>query len=330
MPIHTALRALLLSIPIIMPAAVAQAQTRATVAGAPNTDIWLARIGRRDGAVIVQPPRNLTKREGYDNQPSFDARGRTIYYTRRAPNALLANTERDVQTDIWSYALDGSSHVPVTVTAESEYSAQVTPDGNAITVIRVERDSAQHLWRMPLTTGGTAERLVGRVKPVGYYAWVGPKVVMFVLGAPATLQLMDTTSGTIDTIARDIGRGVKRVPGTSRVSFVQKAGAQWFIDELDITTKAVTRLVATLPMVEEYTWVDSTTLLAGTGTRLQTWRRGQTGWTVAADLSYAPLSDISRVTIDPTGSWLAFVAVPAAPACPARTCRASSKAVIRR
>ena len=294
----------------------AQAQTSAAVAGAPNTDIWLARLATKNGAVIVQPPLNLTKRDGYDNQPSFDARGRTIFYTRRAPNALLGNTGRDVQTDIWRYALDGSSHVPVTVTAESEYSTQVTAEGNAITVIRVERDSAQHLWRMPLTAGGTAERLVGRVKPVGYYAWVGPKVVMFVLGSPATLQLMDTVSGRIDTIARDIGRGVKRVPGTSRVSFVQKAGAQWFIEELDITTRVVTRLVTTLPRIDEYTWVDSTTLLAATGTTLQTWTRGQSGWTVAADLAYAPLTDISRVTIDPTGTWLAFVAVPTAPGAP--------------
>lgn len=312
MAIRTALRALLL----IMPVPMAQAQTPLTVAGAPNTDIWLARIATKDGAVMVQPPLNLTKRDGYDNQPSFDARGRAIFYTRRAPNALLGNAERDVQTDIWRYALDGSSHVPATVTAESEYSAQVTADGNAITVIRVERDSAQHLWRMPLTAGGTSERLVGRVKPVGYYAWVGSKVVMFVLGSPATLQLMDTLTGRIDTVARDIGRGVKRVPGTSRVSFVQRAGAQWFIEEVDITTKAVTRLVPTLPKVDEYAWVDSTTLLAGTGTTLQTWKRGQSGWTVAADLAYAPLTDISRVTIDPTGNWLAFVAVPTAPAAP--------------
>ena len=260
--------------------------------------------------MLVQPPINLTRRAGYDNQPSFDARGRMLFYTRRAPNALLRDSVRDVQTDIWKYALDGSDHSPATVTAESEYSAQVTPDGAALTVIRVERDSAQHLWRMPLTAGGTAARLVGTVKPVGYYAWVGSQVAMFVLGAPATLQIVDTASGRRDTIARDIGRGVKRVPGTSRVTFVQKVGAQWFLDEVDMTTRAVTRLVATLPNVEEYTWVDSMTVLAASGTTVRTWTRGQAGWTVAADLAFAPLTNISRVTIDPTGNWLAFVAVP--------------------
>jgi hypothetical protein len=309
MTITTLVRSLVLALPLTL----AQAQRPAPAAGTPNTDVFLSRITKRDGALIVQPPINLTRRDGYDNQPSFDARGRVLYYTRRAPNALLRDSVRDVQTDIWRYALDGSDHTPATVTAESEYSAQVTPDGNSLTVIRVERDSAQHLWRMPLTAGGTAERLVGRVKPVGYYAWVGAQVAMFVLGSPATLQLMDTVSGRIDTIARDIGRGVKRVPGTSRVTFVQRAGTSWYIDELDLTTRAVTRLVQTLPGVDEYAWVDSTTMIAGTATTLQQWTRGQGGWSVAADLKFAPLTNISRVTVDPTGSWLAFVAVPTMP-----------------
>jgi len=309
-----AIRALLLAAPISLlqaqPTPRRTAPATGAAAGAPDTDIYLSRISVRDGVVIVQPPLNLTVRDGYDNQPSFDARGRTLFYSRQAPNALLTNAERDVQTDIWSYALDGSRHVPVTVTAESEYSAQVTTDGSAITVVRVERDSAQHLWRMPLTADGKAERLVGAVKPVGYYAWVGSQVVMFVLGSPATLQLMDTVSGRIDTIARDIGRGVKRVPGTNRVTFVQKAGAQWYIDELNLATKVVQRLTPTLPGAEEYAWVDSTTMIAGTGITLHSWTRGASTWTQSADFSFAPLTKVSRVTVDPTGTWLAFVAEP--------------------
>ncbi len=291
----------------------AAAAAHAQAAGTPSTDVFLSRISQRDGALLVQPPINLTRRDGYDNQPSFDPRGRVLYYTRRAPNALMRDSVRDVQSDIWQYALDGSSHVPVAVTAESEFSPQATADGTALTVVRVERDSAQHLWRLPLTASGTPARLVGAVKPVGYYAWVESKVVMFVLGSPATLQLMDTLTGRIDTIARDIGRGVRRVPGTARVTFVQKEGARWFIDELDLSTKRVTRLVQTLPQADEYAWVDSTMLVAGSGTTLQTWRRGQGAWTVAADLGFAPLTAISRVTVDPSGQWLAFVALPTPP-----------------
>jgi Peptidase family M28 len=294
----------------LLPLMLAEAQTPAPTAGTPNTDIFLSRITRRDGAVLVQPPLNLTRRDGYDNQPSFNAKGSVVYYTRRAPNTLLPDSVRDIQTDIWAYALDGTSHGAVATTVESEYSAQPTADGTALTVVRVERDSAQHLWRFPLSAIGIPTRLVGRVKPVGYYAWIGPKVAMFVLGSPATLQVMDTLTGTLDTIARDIGRGVKRVPGTSRISFVQRAGTQWFIDEVDLNSRAVTRLTPTLAGVDEYAWLDSTTVIAATGTTLQTWTRGQSAWTVSADMAYAPLTGISRVTVDPTGTWLAFVAIP--------------------
>jgi hypothetical protein len=277
--------------------------------GVPNTEIYLSQISLRDGVLRVQPPLNLTRRDGYDNQPAFDARSRNLYYTRRAPNALLRDSVRDVQTDIWRYALDGSSHAPVVETAESEYSAQVTTDGNAIVVVRVERDSAQHLWRLPLTATGTAERLVGAVKPVGYYAWVGSQVAMFVLGSPATLQVMDTVTGRRDTIARNIGRGVKRVPGTQRITFVQRAADVWSLNELDLATRAVTRLVTLPAGVDEYAWIDSTTAVTASGTQLLTWTRGAAAWKLAADLLYAPLSNISRVTVDASGSWLAFVAV---------------------
>ena len=295
---------------LLAPASLLQAQPRpATPAGTPNTDIFLARLGMRGSTRVVLPPVNLTRREGYDNQPSFDARGRAVYYTRRAPNALAPASGRDIQTDIWRYALDGQGHGPVVVTAESEYSADVTPDGKALTVIRVERDSAQHLWRLPLDSTGTAARLVGTIKPVGYYAFSGTRVVMFVLGAPATLQMMDTASGRLDTIARNIGRGVRRVPGTARVSFVQKSAGDWSLEELDPATRAVTRLTTTLPGVEDYAWVDSNTVIAATGTTLQTFTRGAAGWTPIADLAYAPLTNISRVTVDPTGTWLAFAAV---------------------
>ncbi|HYW52208.1 MAG TPA: hypothetical protein VE861_16445, partial [Gemmatimonadaceae bacterium] len=83
------LRALVLALPLSVTHAQQPARAvTGAAAGAPNTDVWLSRISRRAGAVTVLPPVNLTRRDGYDNQPSFDARGRTLYYTRRAPNAL--------------------------------------------------------------------------------------------------------------------------------------------------------------------------------------------------------------------------------------------------
>jgi hypothetical protein len=296
----------------VFAARAASAQTPAVVPpGAPDTDIFVAPLIRRGGTVTLGPAANVTRRPGYDNQPAFDRTGRYLYYTRRAPNLLAPDSVRDVQTDIWRYDLRSQTHAAVTTTAESEYSAAVTPDGRHVTVIRVEKDSAQHLWNMPLARGAVASRLVGSVKPVGYFAWVGSRVAMFVLGSPASLQVVDTVSGRRDTIATDIGRGVRRIPGTGHVSFVQKAGSTWSIHALDPETRQVTRLVTTLPMVDDHAWLDARTLIAGSGTTLHLWHRGDSTWTQIADLASVGLRTITRVAVDPTGRRVAFVAVPA-------------------
>jgi hypothetical protein len=278
-----------------------------------DTDVFLAPLIRDAHGFRLGPARNLTNRVGYDNQPSFSADGQWLYYTRMAPNAHKRDSLRDVQTDIWRINLRSGAASPVTDTYESEYSAAETSDGRSIVVVRVERDSTQQLWRLPLRARGAGgTRLVPAVKPVGYFAWLESRVAMFVLGAPATLQVADTARGTLDTIARDIGRGVKRVPGTTRVSFVQKAGDAWYLDELEPSTRQVTRMVQTLPRVEDYAWLDAQTALAGQGNTMHVWRRGMATWEPLPALTGPALGSIGRVAIDASGRWVAFTAVPAA------------------
>ena len=56
-------------------------------------------------------------------------------------------------------------------------------------MIRVEADSTQRLWRMPLDSTAPSV-LFPDIKPVGYFAQVDDSTwAMFVLGAPATLHV---------------------------------------------------------------------------------------------------------------------------------------------
>jgi hypothetical protein len=144
------------------------------------------------------------------------------------------------------------------VTAESEYSAFPTPDSTALAVVRVEAGfSTQRLWKLPLN-GSAPSLLVPDVKPVGYFAFADDTTLaMFVLGSPATLQVATVGRPGTRTVARNIGRSLHRIPGTSHVSFVQKSASSWYIMRLDPRSGAIDTLVATRPRREDYAWLDS-------------------------------------------------------------------------
>lgn len=271
----------------------------------PATDIFLAPLSQRDGRLVVGAARNLTQRSGYDNQPSWSPDGTAIFFTVQA----------NLQTDIYRLDVTSGALARVTETApESEYSATVTPDGRAISVIRVERDSTQRLWRVPLS-GGSSTVILEHIKPVGYHAWVDSvTLALFVLGSPNTLQLASTRTGTSDTVVTSIGRSLHRVPGQRRVSFVHKASREeWWLVLLDPSTRAMQRLVRMPAGVEDYAWTPDGVAIAGEGSVLKSFdpRRGG-GWEAVGDLAPSGLGEITRLAISPRGDAIAIVAVPTA------------------
>lgn len=269
----------------------------------PATDIFLAPLSQRDGRLTVGAARNLTERSGYDNQPSWSPDGRAIYFTAQA----------NLQTDIYRLEIATGALARVTETApESEYSAMVTPDGRAVSVIRVERDSTQRLWRVPLD-GGASSLILERVRPVGYHAWADSvTLALFVLGSPNTLQLADTRTGTSDTVVTSIGRSLHRVPGQRRVSFVHKVSREeWWLVLLDPATKEMQRLVRMPAGVEDYAWTPDGIAIAGDGSALKAFdpRRGGE-WETIGDLAASGFGEITRLAVSPRGDAIAIVAVP--------------------
>jgi dipeptidyl aminopeptidase/acylaminoacyl peptidase len=270
-----------------------------------DPDVFLAALSRSGGRLTLGPARNLTPRDGYDNQPSWSPDGGTIYFT---------SVRADAQADIYRADVASGSIARLTTTApESEYSATATPDGRAVSVIRVERDSTQRLWRVPLDGSASTVILAG-VRPVGYHAWADSvTLALFVLGSPNTLQLADTRTGRADTITTSIGRSLHRVPGTGRVSFVHKVSREeWWLTTLDPASRATERLVRMPQGVEDYAWTPDGVAIAGEGSVLKAFdpRRGG-GWDVVGDLASSGLGQITRLAVSPRGDAIAIVAVPA-------------------
>ncbi len=268
----------------------------------PSTDIYLAPLSVRAGRPVIGTPVNVTHRAGYDNQPSFTLDSRAILYT---------SVREDAQSDIYRYDLAARTTSRVTDTRESEYSATVMPGGKRFSVIRVEADSAQRLWSFNLD--GTDPALVlTRLAPVGYHVWIdADNLALFVLGRPNALVHATVSTQHSDTLARDIGRSLLRLPQGAGVSYVHQSGSRALLAAMSWPGGMSRDLVELPRRSQDVAWLVSGQALVGTGSRLVFWRNGAAGWTTAADLTAAGLTDITRLAVSPDGKWLAIVAVPA-------------------
>lgn len=276
--------------------AVAAAQT-----SPPATDIYLVGIAAdQDGIRITSQPRNVTNRAAYDNQPFFLPDGQSFLYTCR---------QEDGQMDTCRYDLASQSSEKVTQTPEGEYSPTPMPDGKSFSVIRVESDGTQRLWKF--TMGGTEPRLVLRdVKPVGYQAWGDASTVaMFILGEPPTLQVADIETNKVEKLEENIGRSLHKIPGQRAVSFVHKTTEkEWWIKRLDLTSRKASPIVKTLPGSEDYAWTPDGTLIMGKEGKLYSYRpeRDQ-DWQEVKELT--GVEGITRITVSPKGDALALVGI---------------------
>jgi hypothetical protein len=267
----------------------------------PGTDIFVVELSERGGRLSAGKPANITARRGYDNQPFFMPDGKGLLFT---------SIREDRQADIYRYDLDKGTTARVTETAESEYSPTVMPDGKHISVIRVEADSTQRLWKFPLP-GGKPSIVLEKIKPVGYHAWVDHnRVILFVLGTPSTLQLVDLSTEKAITIASNVGRSLHRMPGGEKMSFVHKlSDSEWVIKELDARTQEAAPIVKTVAGGEDCAWTPRGDLLMARGAKLFKFTpKKDADWQEVADFSTSGVTTITRLAVSPKGDRLAFVA----------------------
>jgi hypothetical protein len=275
----------------------------------PPNDIFLVEMASVKGQLKVGEPKRITTWEGYNNQPVFLKDARSLLYT---------SIRADRQADIYRYDLGDGSTVRVTETAKtSEYSPTPAPDGKSFSVIRVEEDGTQRLWMFPLAGNAEPTLILEKIKPVGYHVWIdGQTLMLFILGEPLTLQLVDRKQERAEIIATNIGRSLHRIPRQRKISFVRKLSEQqWMIQAFDTETHAITSLIKTLPGSEDYAWTPQGTLLMGSGSKLFKWNPSKdAGWQEVADFAGAGLKTITRLSVSPKGDRLALVAQRAAAA----------------
>src|SRR5229473_1532532 len=266
----------------------------------PASDIFIIDVTNHNGQLKFRQPKKITDVVGYNNQPFFLPDGQGILYT----------SIRDKQADIYHYDIHSGATAQVTKTPESEYSPTLMPDGKSISVVRVEADGTQRLWKFPPIIGEPS-LILEKTKPVGYHLWIDDHTLaLFILGKPNTLQLVDTRTGKAETIAENPGRILRRIPHQDKFSFVHKiSDREWAIKAFDLRMRTSASLIDTLPGVEDYAWMPSGALLMAKDSKLfSVIPLTGKAWSEVADFSAAGLKGITRIAVSAKGDRIAVVA----------------------
>jgi hypothetical protein len=264
-----------------------------------GTDIWIAPLeGEGTDDLRIGEPRNATHRpDHYDNQPFFLPSADQLLYTA---------ADEDGRTDVHRLELpDGASTRVTRTPTTSQYSPTPLAHGG-ISVIQVEEDGTQRLWRFG-DEGSGPELLLPQVAPVGYQAWLDEsRVAVFVLGEPPTLQVADLESGHVEEVFSGIGPSLQVIPGRVAVSFVEVRGDTSWIREYDGATGESRRLIRTEDGGSHHAWTPTGVLLMAHGERILAWAREEEQWTEVG----RPGPDgirWSRLAVSPDGRWIALV-----------------------
>ncbi|MBL7891512.1 MAG: PD40 domain-containing protein [Bacteroidia bacterium] len=274
----------------------------------PNTDIWLLDIKDDKGKITFSNPINITNRDGYDNQPAFSPDGKYILFT---------SIREGVQADIYKYDIAGKQTSQFTKTEESEYSPTFMPDGKFISTVRVEKDSAQRLWKFPVNSGEPT-LVTANVKNVGYHCWINKdSVALFILPEPFTLQIANITTEKTTIIDDSIGRCTQKTQKHNAITYTTKDTSKQAFIHLYKLDKRPSKTIFDLAMkkfkayktAEDYVWYSNNTLIMGSGSELAKACVDcyDPNWKIIQDLKVFGIDKIGRIAISADRKKIALV-----------------------
>jgi hypothetical protein len=230
----------------------------------------------------------ITDRNGYDNQPNF---------INDKQMAFSAADDKG-NHDIIIYNFESGKFTNLTKTGDrNEFSPSLTDCKLYVSAVTVEENGKQRLWLYP-TNFGEPELLYDDIEPVGYYDWYDNKAAMFVLGQPNSL-VYPYSKDSILTISQGIGRTVRKKPGSSIITYLDKAsgdGAQRYpIRGYDLAKQSRHDYGYTLPAKEDFIWLDKNHLLMAEGNDLYVRKHDQPEWQKVGSISANGYGQISRM-----------------------------------
>lgn len=267
-----------------------------------DSDIYLLDFSLQKGKYVFSAPYNFTNRPGYDNQPSFSADGMRI---------LFASYNKDtIQSDIFEYNLEDSSTTQITKTAESEFSPMLISKEEKISTIVLETSKAQHFFTM-MRDGSEAYQSLGSTDSAAYYDWITDSTLaMVILDKTMMLNIYDLPSEQFTQLAKNVGRCLKRIPGTDEVSYVDKTDtAKYVMLKFGITSGEIGNVTEMPKGIEDYAWTNDGKIICGNKGKLMMLDPAMpdNGWQELADFSKS-IGEFYRIAVSPKGNKWAVVA----------------------
>ena len=268
-----------------------------------NTEVYLCDIQLEYDGLIASNFQNISNNAGYDNQPSFASNNQVLFAGHNQGQTDIALYNISNKTKSWFH----------TKTSGGEYSPLQLPNlKTKVSAVRLDLDGLQRLYLYDTVSQGNTELIEGL--QVAYYDFYDADTILAAVLSNGSLDLVlsNLKSKQTDTILRNVGRSIHRVPNSKTMSYTalnEEKNQDLYV--LDIATME-SFFVCQLPIgIQDYTWLNDSQILIGSGSKLYIYDTFlNSKWKEIADISEHNIKDISRLAVSPDSSKLAIVAVP--------------------
>ena len=243
----------------------------------------------------------ISKKKGYNNQPSFAPDSKSIYYVTFMDSS---------NTDIVNYNLKKKELKQITKTKVNEYSPIVTPDGKYISCVK---GAAQQVWKYKISNPTKSVQVIKDFDSVGYYIWMNKTtIVSNVLPDPFALYAHVLSNDTNIRFYMGIGRCLQTLKNENTVFYVQKKdSANWYINALELNDNEQPHLyyiTKTIPDEEDFTILNDGTLLMFSKKNLYKFNIiKDSRWKFVRSFDDAPVDGFYRIAVSPDQTTLAIV-----------------------
>ncbi len=263
----------------------------------PNTDLWLFSIKNEKQNYSIEKGENITKRDGYDNQPSFSDDNKKIYYV-----SIYA----DKQADVYIYDIGKKKSIQLTKSIESEYSPVFVKFNNSINSVVVEKDSAQRIWLYNEKLG-TPSKILFNEDSIGYYAFLNADTVLyFKLTKPHSLRAHSLSTGKDVWLADNITRGFKVINRHEFIFGVKDSVKVDFYKYNSVLQKAY-KYCSYLSTNEDIVWHQDWGLLKSELATILQYDEKVSKWIILFDFSKFGIKKITRFAFDSKNKKIVIV-----------------------